>query len=227
MSKSTVAALLFTILSPSAFSANGIVEQTFDVLNYGNVEQVSMVKSAGREHWDVSYDYAEKSGEHYDVKLRVKPLSNPLLAKQPVAPQTSELIVGPFKMPVSLEAFNRFSEEPSELADFLVSVLPMIPIDIFGTAVKVNVKDITYNEESMETIVSFNFDNKENIEMLPVTAGFAGIWVEGSRYPTMIASVSAGEMDSDFVCDNTIKKCSTRLFGTSDAASQLFPVTTK
>ncbi|SUB90817.1 hypothetical protein [Photobacterium damselae] len=223
--KKTSIAFILAIISQSAFSANGIIEQDFDVLNYGNVEQVRMTKAAGRNHWDVSYEYATQSGHQYEARLHVKPIVNSQFSKQPVEPQSSALIIGPFKMPISLEAFNRFTEQPSELTDFLAHTLPMVPMDLFGSTIKADIKDVSFDERSAETIISFSFESQEKVDYLPVTAGFAGIWTDGVPYPTMMASIAAGEMDADFVCNNATKKCSTKLFGTDDPSSQLFKIT--
>ncbi len=223
--KKTSITFILAMMSQSAFSANGLTEQDFDILNYGNVEQVLMSRAAGQGHWDVNYEYATQSGDQYEAKLHVKPIVNSQFSTQQVEPKTATLIVGPFKMPISLEAFNRFAEQPSELTDFLAHTLPMVPMDIFGHTIKANIDDVNFDEKSAETIVSFSFESQEKVDYLPVTAGFAGIWTDGVPYPMMMASIAAGETDADFVCSNATKKCSTKLFGTNDPASQLFKIT--
>ncbi|HIF9289281.1 TPA: hypothetical protein ACX6Q0_001253 [Photobacterium damselae] len=223
--KKTSIAFILAIMSQSAFSANGITVQDFDILNYGNVEQVRMAKAAGLDHWDASYEYATQSGDQYEVKLHVKPIVNSQFSTQQVEPTRSALVIGPFKMPISLEAFNRFAEQPSELTDFLAHTLPMVPMDIFGHTIIANINDVSFDEKSAETIVSFSFESQEKIDYLPVAAGLAGIWTDGVPYPTMMASIAAGEVDADFLCNNATKKCSTKLFGTDDPASQLFKIT--
>lgn len=135
----------------------------------------------------------------------------------------SNLLIGPFTLPVTAEAYERFSEVPAELPEFLNNVLPMMPLYIWGERVDSNIQNITFDESTQEVVIKFDFETKENIEYLPIVAGFTGFWTKGVQNPTVSVAVKAISENS-LTCDRVSKTCNVALVKTNDPASQIFTI---
>lgn len=224
--KKTSIAFIFALLSQSALASNGIEVKNLDILTYSGSQDVNMVDPVSGEQWDVSYDYATRKGDEYKVQLRVKPKVNDTLEGRLSSDTgSSSLIIGPFTIPIGLEGYNNFSNSPESLSSFLNNILPMMPLNIWGESVDVDVQNITYDEKTHDVVINFNFKSKKKIENLPIIAGFSGIWIKGVPHTTFSAAVGNSISRNSLSCNNESKVCSVKLFKTDDVASQIFTIT--
>ena len=220
--KKTSIALVFAFLSQSALANDDFVINNLDILTYQGSYDYIGFHTEGSDNWSASYDYAKRKGDEYQVQLRVKPVLNHHFSLDFPA-EESNLLIGPFTLPITAEAYERFSEVPAELPEFLNNVLPMMPLYIWGERVDSNVQNITFDESTQEIVIKFDFETKENIEYLPIVAGFTGFWTKGVQNPTVSVAIKSISENS-LTCDKVSKMCNVALVKTSDPASQMFTI---
>ena len=226
--KKTSIAFILAFLSQSALASDDFEIKNLDILAYSGSQDVSLMDAISGDQWDVSYDYATRKGNEYQVQLRVKPKVNDVLEGREVSDTgSSNLVIGPFTVPLSLDAYNNFSKMPESLPGYLNNLLPMMPLNIWGESVNVDIQSITFDETTRDVIIKINFESEKEIENLPIVAGFTGIWLKGVTHTTFSAAVGKAVGRSSLSCDETTKVCSVKLVKTSDPSSQIFPISNK
>ena len=131
--KKTSIAFILAFLSQSALASDDFEIKNLDILAYSGSQDVSLMDAISGDQWDVSYDYATRKGNEYQVQLRVKPKVNDVLEGREVSDTgSSNLVIGPFTVPLSLDAYNNFSKMPESLPGYLNNLLPMMPLNIWG-----------------------------------------------------------------------------------------------
>ncbi|WP_297478585.1 hypothetical protein [uncultured Photobacterium sp.] len=201
MNKKLAITFLLAAVSQSAHSETLSFSQP--VLDTPLAESVQMISMAHGNNWGLVYDYATKQDNHYDVKFRVTP--NPGKGFGTAAtPEVSNMVIGPFAFAQSMDAYKSYEADPAKLKVMLAEVLPTVSTIVLDgkVAVSPSITDVSYDEKTHETVVSFSFDSDENITYLPKTAGFVGIWTQGVQWTTLMGRLSAGD---SFTCDKV--KC--------------------
>lgn len=221
--KKTSITLVLAFLSQSALANDDFIIKNLNILNYQGSYDYIMFNTKGVDNWSASYDYAKRKGDEYQVQLRVKPVLNHSFPLDFPA-EESNLLIGPFTVPVTAEAYERYSEVPAEFTEFLNNVLPMMPLYIWGERVYSNIQSIIFDESTQEIVIKFDFDSNKNIENLPIVAGFVGLWTKGVPHPSFSAAIKSISHNS-LACDNSSKTCSVELVKTNDPASQVFTIT--